>query len=400
MITGTDAMKKQLFQGVPDGDPKKLTVIVKPTHACNLRCIYCYVPGSAERGLMSLATLRNAMTQATDIGRGKQITFIWHGGEPLLAGLQFFREIASISHLLREEGHDIKNVIQTNGTLITTNLLDFIVSERDFRLGFSLDGPAHINDHSRPTVRGRGSFRKIMAAIANIREFETLHGTDCIGGGAICVVGKHNIGQLEEIYSFFKSHNLSVKINPLFVSGRATDALSVHPIEYAEAMCRLFDIWMDDAEDSIRVDPFESIMSSLISGVPASCVFSLACTKTYVSIGPMGDIYPCGRFDGVREFHLGNVNSIGGLREALNSSTYRHLDTRPDSLDSGCLECQFLPICNGGCMHNAFINGHVMSKDPFCIAYKTLYGHILSRLKEVLKDAESQPLTSTEGVLV
>jgi len=215
--------------------------------------------------------------------------------------------------------------------------------------------------------------------------------------GAICVVGRYNIDQLAEIYSFFKSNNLSVKFNPLFVSGRATDALSVLPIEYAESLCRLFDIWVDDIEDSIRVDPFESIISNLISGVSGNCVFSLACTKTFVSIGPMGDIYPCGRFDGVRKFRLGNVNNNQGLRDALSSSIYVHLDSRQENLDSTCLQCQFLAICNGGCMHNAFIKGDVMTKDPFCIAYKTLYGHILSKLLAVVKDAARQTLTSIEG---
>lgn len=341
---------------------------------------------------MSSVTLHNVMTQAADVGKGKQITFIWHGGEPLLVGLQFFREVASISHVLRNNGHHIKNVIQTNGTLVTNELLDFIVEEHDFRLGLSLDGPAHINDVSRPKARGYGSFGEIMSAVTKIRERDAREGTDCIGGGVICVIGKHNIGRLEEIYSFFKSRQISVKLNPLFVSGRATDALSVTPDEYAEAMCRFFDIWVNDDDDSIRVDPFESIISSLISGAPRSCVSSRACTKTFVSIGPLGDVYPCGRFDGVRKFHLGNVNSPDGLRNALVSSAYLQLDSRPERLGNTCIECPYLAICNGGCMHNAYIQGDVMAKDPFCGFYKKLYGHILSKVNAVLEQAESVPL--------
>jgi uncharacterized protein len=279
-------MNARTFSILPETEQKRLTVIVKPTHACNLRCIYCYVPSNAEQGLMSFATLRNVMTQAAEVGRGKRITFIWHGGEPLLVGLQFFKEAASLSHVLREEGHDIKNVIQTNGTLITDDLLDFVVAEHDFRLGLSLDGPAQITDHSRPKAGGaKSSFEMIMAAVKKIREAEDRHGEGCIGGGSICVVGKHNIAELPEIYSFFKTIGLSVKLNPLFVAGRATDEVSVSPTEYAQAMCRLFDIWIDDTEDSIRVDPFESIISSLVSGCAGSCVFSTSCTTNFHSVG-------------------------------------------------------------------------------------------------------------------
>lgn len=389
-------MKTAISPSRAETDVKKFTVIVKPTHACNLRCIYCYVPRGAERGLMSSTTLHNVMMQVADVGQGKQITFIWHGGEPLLVGLPFFREVASISHVLRNNGHHIKNVIQTNGTLVTNDLVDFIAEERDFRLGLSLDGPAHINDVSRPKARGHGSFGEIMSTVKKIRERDEREGTDCVGGGVICVIGKHNIKQLEEIYSFFKAHQISVKINPLFVSGRATDELSVTPDEYADAMCRLFDVWVNGNDDSIRVDPFESIISSLISGDPRSCISSRACTKTFVSIGPLGDVYPCGRFDGIKKFHLGNVNTPDGLRNSLMSSMYLQLDSRPEKLGNTCIECPYLVICNGGCMHNAYLQGNVMAKDPFCGFYKKLYGHILSKVHEVLGQAEN--VTLNQGV--
>ena len=369
----------------------RFSFIVKPTHSCNLRCQYCYVPDSAENGLMSSATLHKVMSQAAEVGHGKSITFIWHGGEPLIAGLEFFREIASISHSLRETGLHIKNTIQTNGTLITDSLLDFIVKEHDFHIGLSIDGPVYIHDKIRPKADGSGSFNEIMNAIRMIRERGASEGRECIGTGAICVIGKHNIDHLLEIYSLFKSLHINVKMNPLFVAGRATRDLTVTPDEFAEAMCRLFDIWIDD-DDSIKIDPYESIMNSFLVGSPSSCHTSPTCTNTFVSIGPLGDIYPCGRFDGVREFHLGNINGPGGLVTALSSSLPKLLESRPDNLDPSCMTCAYHSICHGGCMHNAYIQGNLMGRDPFCSLYKKLYGHILSKLHETLKQAESVEL--------
>jgi uncharacterized protein len=373
-------------------DPRadKFTVIVKPTHSCNLRCIYCYVPSNAENGRMSKATLRNLMDQTVDVAARKKITFIWHGGEPLLLGLKFYRVVSAISQELRKRGHDIKNVIQTNGTLLTDEFIDFIIKEDDFRLGLSLDGPAHVNDLSRPKSNGVGSFAGIMKAVARIQEREA-DGVNRVGGGAICVIGRQNISRLEEIYAFFKCHGISMKITPLFVSGRATDDLSVTPTEYSDAMCRLFDTWINDGDaSSIRVDPFETAIASLVTGVPDSCATSVACTKSFISVGPRGDIYPCGRFDGVRSFHLGNVNDPGGLRSALVSKIHAKLDSRPVHLHADCVKCHFLSTCNAGCIHNAYLAGNIMGKDPFCAFYKTFFGHVQSRLHSLLEEAHER----------
>jgi uncharacterized protein len=94
---------------------------------------------------------------------------------------------------------------------------------------------------------------------------------------------------------------------------------------------------------------------------------------------------------------LGNVNDVGGIRAALTSPTYKYLDTRPAKLDSTCLECEFVAVCNGGCMHNAFTTGNVMGKDPFCAAYKMLYHHIRDRLNIILAETNAKQATCSEG---
>jgi len=349
------------------------------------------VPSDAEHGVMSMSTLHNAMNQVVNYAKGRRITFIWHGGEPLLLDLKFYQEVAEVSRTLRDRGHSIRNAIQTNGTLVTDALLDFITKERDFRLGLSLDGPEVVNDFSRPKADGSGSFKQILQTITAIREREARAQDVSIGSGVICIIGRHNIKHLDALYDFFKSHQINFKVNPLVMAGRATCSLAVTPMEYGEAMCRLFDLWIDDP-NTIRIDPFQEIMTSLISGTPSSCNFSDSCAKTFVSIGPLGDIYPCGRFDGMSEFRLGNVNDPDGLKMALSSPEHAKLGSRGKFLSGGggsCSGCQYLPICNGGCMHIAHISGDVMGKDPFCAMYKSLYGHISKKLHAALAKAEN-----------
>ena len=362
----------------------RLTVIAKATHSCNLKCSYCYVPASAERGRMSEQTLRNLMNQAAVVGADRQISFIWHGGEPLVVGLKFYKIVASICREFRKQGLKVRNSIQTNGTLIDSSILEFIAAEKDFRFGISLDGPKYLHDFSRPYKNGTGSYTSVMESIERIRIFEKNFGKNVIGIGAICVISNHNVDKLAEIYNFFRQENIDVKFNPLFLSGRAAEVDVVSPVRFASAMCELFDLWLEDGDDSIHVDPFESVIYGLFSGAPPSCAFSRSCTETFVSVGPRGDIYPCGRFDGIKEFHLGNVNEGKGLLDALGSLKHKLLDSRLNGLDHECLDCKFMTICSGGCMHNAYIEGDVMGKDPYCEAYKMLFGHIYMRVRREL----------------
>ena len=120
---------------------KKITVIAKPTHSCNLGCKYCYVSTEAEKGVMSEETLENMIDKVVSLH--EKVSFIWHGGEPLLMPLDFYRQAVQLQK--KHEGKEIGNGFQTNGTLVTDEVLDFCV-ENDFSLGFSLDGPKELHD--------------------------------------------------------------------------------------------------------------------------------------------------------------------------------------------------------------------------------------------------------------
>ena len=363
---------------------RPLTAIVKPTDRCNLACKYCYVSPSAKKGVMTGETLLNAMTQVATVADGRSVQFVWHGGEPLLSGLEFLEEVARISEKLRAEGHSISNSIQTNGTLVTDELLDFIERQNDFPLGLSLDGPRAVNDRSRVYPGGRSCFDAVISAVRKIRDRATEKPGSRLGGGVIVVVSQLNISDLPEIYRFFRDERVGIKVNAVVVSeGPQAKLLAVSPVEYAHAMNSLFDTWIEDP-DTINVDPFDLMMGNLVTGSGRGCNHSVSCVGNFVSIGPQGDIYPCGRFDGDAEFWLGNVNQPGGLEAALKTSCFVKLEGRSGALLGGCSTCRYLRICNAGCMHNALTVGNVMEKDFFCAAYKLMYAHIENYLLQEL----------------
>jgi len=368
-----------------------VTAIVKPTHDCNLACRYCYLEPNAEQGRMSYKTLASLMEQVAKYSKDKSSHFIWHGGEPLLMGLDFYEEAAQISHFLRRRGYHVSNGIQSNGTLVNDHLLSFIEREDDFQLGLSLDGPRHINNRTRVYRDGRGAFDEIFSGVKKVRDYSIEHSKRqrYIGGGVIVVLSSANANDLVEIYQFFKKEQVNIKINPVILCGKATNELSLTPQQYAKALNKLFDVWIKE-EETMDVDPFTTIMGNLMTQCPVSCNFSPSCRKDFVSIGPQGDIYPCGRFDGIREFWLGNVNENGGLAKAIESEIQRNLACRSAKTVIGCDSCNFQNVCNAGCMHNAHTAGDVMGKDPYCAAYKGIFSHIEAFLHKELRRVELQ----------
>lgn len=344
---------------------------------------------------MSIDTLERLTKSVLNIPGAEEITFLWHGGEPLLMGVDFYSEAVSLQKKYRD-GKAIKNSIQTNSILIDEEFLDFFQSN-EFTIGSSLDGPEQYHDINRIHKDGRGTFmdvweglKKIWARNKDIRkENERGH----LGGGVICILNRSNINYAEEIYGFFKANNLSFKINPLIHSGAAVDKLhelGIGHLEYGSALIRIFNKWFYEPEFGIDVDPLSEIIGNLLTGQVSSCSFSENCGDSFLSVGPNGDVYPCGRFDGVRDFRLGNICN-DSLQDILNRRSCAEF-RRSKPPDKTCRTCGFIKICNSGCMHNSYMtNGSIVGKDYYCASYKLLFKHIKSAVTSELLKASNQP---------
>jgi len=377
-----------------------LALIIKPTHECNLGCKYCYIEKGAETGRMSSLTLENMIYQLSLLPEKESFEFIWHGGEPLLMGVEFYKQAFELQKKYLSD-KKVNNGLQTNATLITEEILSFC-EDFKFSIGSSLDGPKKINDLTRVYKDGKGSFDDIWRGIQLIKErnehiserMQKGQSPFYLGGGAITVLTKYNIDQLEEVYDFFKTNNMGMKINPLIKSGKANEAygdMGLGPEEYGKALVILFDKWFNEVERGIDIDPLSSILGSLMTGMPTSCNFGENCRNKFVSIGPLGDVYPCGRFDGVKDFWMGNLNQTP-LSEILSSRLNNTLLCRNADSISECSSCKNKKICNAGCMHNAYMQkGDIRDKDYYCASYKILFSHLENALNSELDKAKLTP---------
>lgn len=387
-----------------------LSVIIKPTKSCNLQCTYCY-EDKKKSTKMNNFTLERVISQVIDYNQrvcaeekyDRTISeFIWHGGEPLLMGKEFFKKVRNLQkkYTASISNHRIRNGIQSNLTLLDQEFLDFLRSE-SFSLGSSLDGTEEMHNCTRVYRNGQGSFEKVMEAMGLVE--------DATGSkpGTIIVLTRDKMDHLDEIYHFFKENKINFEVNYPSIAGGALkrrDSVEVTPRAWGEAICRLFDLWFyDKTEPFIEIPVLSKYAVGVLTGDAGYCSFSGTCREKYLSISPNGDVYPCGKFGPSDSFKLGNIDT-DSLNQIMNCDTQIYLASRDIDNIEDCKLCDYRRICNAGCLYNAYLEtGNPLQKDPLCEGYKLIFSHVKLRLKNEIKKMKetwnlNQPLSAVPPV--
>jgi|AGTN01.1.fsa_nt_gi radical SAM additional 4Fe4S-binding domain len=353
------------------------TNVIKPTHRCNLGCTYCYNDDS-RNPVMTPETLERVVVEtfryARTLGSEAQVDFIWHGGEPLIAGLPFYRRAVELQER-HACGMPFANSIQTNGILINGQWIEFF-REHYFDVSLSLDGPAHIHDQHRQYRDGRGSFSDVMHSIELLRRNGIPHG--------VCLVitrkNKHAVG---EIYDFFAREKLAFNIIPLTRSGAARDGFEDWGLatdEYAGPWIEMFDRWWSaPPENYVQCTDFVRKSRAILKGRPADCIGLEQCAHRHISTDPDGFVYPCATLSGGTTWVYGNV-ADHTVEELL--STPLAAETKARTTDECCRNCKWRHVCHGGCMSRSikFFGTH-NRRDYYCDSLKAIYDHVADRLR-------------------
>jgi uncharacterized protein len=355
------------------------TNVVKPTHLCNLACTYCY-NDDIRRPVMAETTLRRVVEQTFSYVRGhapqRLVSFIWHGGEPMVAGLPFYERAVAFQRAL---GGDLlyDNSIQTNGTLIDNRWLDFFQRER-FSVSISIDGPRDLHDRLRVDRRGRGSFDRVDAAITRVQEAG-------IPLGVCIVISRANVDHVEDIYDYVASRGLRFNVIPLNRSGGARDHFNdvgLAAEEYAPAWIRMYDRWFDAEQDYVYCSDFVYKTRAILAGKPADCVALAQCSDTNIAVDPVGDVFGCATLSGSEGTRYGNL--VNDDLEAIMRSPVA-LDYRNRRTDPQCASCRWQHVCHGGCQARAYkFFGDHHRRDYYCPSLFAIYEHIAQRLVDKL----------------
>ncbi len=336
---------------------REFQVFAKPIGSlCNLACRYCYyrekehLYPAGEPRRMPDDLLEEYIVQHIDASPGSEIRFSWHGGEPTLLGLGYFRNIVALQRRHQPTGRHIANGIQTNGTLLDEDWCRFL-AEEDFAVGLSLDGPQSMHDRYRVTRNGEPTYQQAMRGYELLRQ----HGVNC---DILCVVNAHNVQQPNQVYRFFKQIGAGY-ITFLPLVERQPDAeggVSRHSVPAAawgNFLCSIFDEWIRQDIGRVEVQIFEEAARTALEQEHALCIFKETCGDIPV-IEHNGDFFSCDHFVDP-EHRLGNIRERP-LVELLESPAQKAFGrAKLEGLPEYCRACHARDMCNGGCPKDRFL---------------------------------------------
>lgn len=371
---------------------KPLYVMLKPAGAhCNLACKYCYyleknkLYPTAQRHLMSDEMLEQFTREYIEAQTMNQVLFTWHGGEPLLRSIDFYRKALSLQQKYAG-GRCIDNVIQTNGTLLTDEWCEFF-AQNHWLVGISIDGPQPDHDHYRLTAAGKPSWKKVMQGIKLLKK----HGVEW---NAMAVVNAYNANHPLEFYRFFKENGCQfLQFTPIVErltrheDGRTLASLadkdeislseaSVAPEQWGYFLCAIFDEWVRKDVGKIFVEIFDCTLANWMGVSPGICAYSKECGHAGV-MEHNGDVYSCDHFVFL-EYKLGNIRDHSLIDMLYGEQQQEFSRLKHSSLPRQCKECDMEFACHGECPKNRFMKDKYGDSglNYLCPGYYHYYQHV------------------------
>lgn len=355
---------------------RPVQLMVKPAgSACNLACRYCYYIDRTPARLMDYETLEEVIRSHIEASPIEEVTFIWHGGEPLLCGLPFFRRAVELQRRYAAS-HTVYNTLQTNGTLLTSEWCRFF-ADHDFFLGLSIDGPSPVHDAYRRDRRGAATHARVEKAAHMLNE----HGVEW---NAMAVVNNLNMADPDGFYSYFRDRLRCryIQFAPIVEraeegrlmdadvqGGRMTDH-SVTPEGWGRFLCRLFDLWVRRDVGDVFIQLFDAVLANRAGVSPGVCTLARECGGSPV-VESNGDVYLCDHFVTPRHL-LGNIRNTP-LAALLNDGRLRDFgDAKSLTLPAQCLACHHQRVCHGECPKNRILPGGL---NYLCKGYHAFFTH-------------------------
>jgi len=345
-----------------------MMIVIKPTDACNGTCRYCAADYGAPSRPMDadrLPALFGAFAEWRG-GHGEPLHWLWHGGEPMLMGIDFYRRVlAEQQRVFANAPLDIANSMQSNLSLLTDEWIP-VLGEllTDGHIGTSFDVV--------PGWRGLGGGLDYDERW--LRSVELLSQAG-IGHGVVYVVHRDSLGRAEEIYRFLRNHDSAapVRFNPTYAQGRAggdgTHDQCCTPEEYGTFLVELLDAWLADGM-SLRLAPLREWLAAWRGDTAALCCDCKGdCAQGHLGVTSDGDVYGCGRCVDSRAACYGNI-----FRDPLDAilahpSRARLAERSSVLLAVRCSDCEWWDVCGGGCPNDGLIaHGDMMRETGLCAA--------------------------------
>lgn len=363
-----------------------ISLLIKPASGnCNMRCKYCFYVNEMEnrqlssRGIMETQTVKKLVDRALSFADGS-CTFAFQGGEPSLAGLDYFRAFSNyVKHHPNPKNLQIQYTFQTNGYDLNEEWMEWF-SENHVLVGVSLDGPRELHDRYRMDCNGEGTFSRIMSTIKLLERYH-------VDFNILSVVTSAVAGCAQDVACFFKKNGFVYQqyiecIDPIGEEPGKRD-YSLTPDAYEGFLKQIFDVWYLDIKAGHYTYNryFENLMLIMIGQNAECCNMRGICGVQWV-IEADGSVYPCD-FYALDEWYLGNIctNTFEQMEEERQKLGFILWSGQ---IPEDCRNCRYLALCRNGCRRNREpVTADSTQKNYFCSAYKGFFEYAYPRLTEI-----------------
>lgn len=354
-----------------------ISVMIKPASSmCNLKCEYCFYSSLASerkeysKGFMNLQTAENVIMSAFECTKGTEVIFTFQGGEPMLAGIEFYKSFTEFAEKHNKYGSHITYCLQTNGTLINEDWCRFF-KKNHFLIGVSLDGNENQNAY-RIYADGSSSFNDVMKGIHLLQEYG-------VAFNVLSVVTKRLAVSVRDNYKFMKRNGIYnfQYINCLKpFEGSFDSELYMNSDDYLAFLEKAFRLYYNDniKGNGVSVRSFDNYILLLQGRNAEQCGMNGFCSSQFVVEGD-GTVYPCD-FYCTDEWELGNINH-NSFSELSAGKKAKCFINESFVLKNECKGCAFFALCRGGGCKRSRLDG------DFCATYKKFFSSSLRMMKEL-----------------
>ncbi len=353
---------------------KNLTLLIKPAAgACNMNCAYCFYRAASEKRdnrPMTKATV-DTLIHKIRAYQPTALHILFQGGEPTLAGLDFFEYfVQTVQSTLQVP---VDYALQTNGLLVDEAFAAFFQKHR-FLIGVSLDGDRKTNDRYRLDNDGESVHARVLAACDLLKK----HGVDF---NILSVIDHENAKELARTWAFFKEHGFRyLQFIPYVDEG---SGVSLTAEAYGAFLKQSFALWCEEwaQNNYISVRHIDNYIRILMGDPPENCAMCGVCGSYFV-VEANGDLYPCD-FYCTPEYRLGSIFEEAPFAVRKQQSAFIE---QSYLIHESCGVCQYHFLCRGGCRRDRTDGG---TKNKYCAAYKAFFADAADRMAQIARDLQA-----------
>jgi len=327
---------------------------------------------------------------ANALAEHERVHFIWHGGEPTLLPISFYRKALLVQARLRRPRQRIGNCFQTNGTKLTPAWARFFRAN-GIHVGISIDGPEDLHNSHRSYRSGKGSYEHVIQGLGLLKEHEVQFSGLVVVDEDTLEFGAQRLLDFlvgEGIRSFgllaAKPRN-----EPAAEAG-TTAAHYIEPARMSAFLIDLYDAWLSRGDQNVKIRELEALKTQIKGGSAGFCTLSGQCWGHYYMIEPDGSVVACDVFSGDPRYALGNIMSTS-FTEIANSPRLLQLKKEHHGAMKVMRGCPEFPVCKGWCPHERYVSIRYNKEHrDDCCGLRDLIAHIRNRMADEPKISSQQ----------